>query len=350
MLNQQAFEAAHAEHWKTIEHILDVLESGKFWRKHTVNTENFPQLYATLCQHHAIATSRGYSHSLTNRLHSIIRRGHQQLYRYRGNWLQNTFTFIARGFPMAIRREWRLVSLAALLFFGPFFIMLIVCAYNPSITDLVLGSEQRQSMEAMYDPAERTFRPKGNEDSSSFYMFAFYIYNNVSIGFKMFAGGMLFGVGSALIAVFNGTVIGAVAGHLSGIGYGNTFWSFVPGHSAPELLGLVICGAAGLMLGRALISPGQRTRRLALLEEARSALPLVLGASCMIAFAAIIEAYWSPRDLALTIKISVGLMIWVLFLAYFIFAGRSSKGSAISNTQNRTHNHTLGHSQSRTQF
>ena len=235
------------------------------------------------------------------------------------------FRFIAVGFPRAVRNEWRVVSTAALLFFGPLLVMMAICAYNPDIADLVLGSEQRHSMERMYDPAERTFRPEGNEDSSAFYMFAIYIYNNVSIGFRMFASGILFGIGSVFIAVFNGIVIGSVAGHLSGIGYGSTFWSFVPGHSAPELLGLVICGAAGLMLGRAFISPGQRTRRLALLEEAQSALPLVIGASCMIAFAAVIEAYWSPRDSALALKIAVGLFIWILFLAYFLFAGRTRK-------------------------
>lgn len=334
MLNQKAFEAAHSDQWASLEEMLNVLESAKFWRKYRVDTNDFPELYATLCQHHAIATSRGYSNNLTTRLHSLIGRGHQQLYRYRGNWLQNIFTFIAGGFPRAVRREWRVVSLAALLFFGPLFAMLAICAYNPEITDLVLGSQQREAMEAMYDPAESTFRPEGHEDSSAFLMFAFYIQNNVSIGFRMFASGILFGIGSAFIAVYNGIVIGAVAGHLSGIGYGSTFWSFVPGHSAPELLGLVICGAAGLMLGRALISPGQRTRRLALLEEAQSAIPLVLGASCMIAFAAIIEAYWSPRDSSIAIKIAVGLAIWSLFLAYFLLAGRKKHNTKHSSTTN----------------
>ncbi len=324
MLNQQAFEAAHKKEWEQLEGMLDALESAKFWRRRKISTDEFPTLYAALCQHHAMANGRGYSHGLTSRLHHLIRRGHQQLYRYKGNWLQNFMSFVAGEFPRTLRREWRVVSLSALLFFGPFFIFMAICAYNPDVTDLILGSEQRRGMEHMYDPSTRDYRPEGHEDSSAFFMFAFYIYNNVSIGFRMFAGGVLFGIGSVFFALFNGVVIGAVAGHLTGIGYGSTFWSFVPGHSAPELLGIVICGAAGLMLGRSLISPGQRTRRLALVEEAKAALPLVMGASIMIAFAAVIEAYWSPRDLPLTIKVTVGLAIWVIFLAYFALAGRRS--------------------------
>ena len=79
------------------------------------------------------------------------------------------------------------------------------------------------------------------------------------------------------------------------------------------------------MLGRALVSPGQRTRRLALIEEAKASLPLVIGASLMITFAAVIEAYWSPRDLPLGLKIFVGLTVWALFIAYFAFAGRNKR-------------------------
>ena len=199
MLNQQAFEAANAADWQKLESMLDGLESAKFWRRRTLDTKEFPTLYAAVCQHHAIAIGRGYSHSLTTRLHAIIRRGHQQLYRYRGNWLQNTFAFAAGGFPRRLRREWQVVALSALLFFGPFFIFMAVCAIYPDITDLVLGSEQRRSMESMYDPAERSFRPSGHEDSGAFFMFAYYIFNNVSIGFRMFASGLLFGVGSIFL-------------------------------------------------------------------------------------------------------------------------------------------------------
>ena len=328
MLNQHSFEVTHNDEWEQLELMLDALESARFWRRRGLDTQSFPIRYAALCQHHAIATGRGYSHGLTSRLHTLIQRGHQQLYRYKGNWLRHFLELAVQGFPQSVRRERGIVFLAASLFFGPFFIFLILCAFNPDITDLVVGSEQRRAMETMYDPSQRAYRPEGHEDSSAFQMFGFYIYNNVSIGFRMFAGGILFGIGSVFFAVFNGMVIGAVAGHLTGIGYGTTFWSFVPGHSAPELLGIVLCGAAGLMLGRALISPGQRTRRLALVEEAKAALPIVIGASLMIALAAVIEAYWSPRDLPLGIKISIGVAVWLIFLTYFIFAGRQRSTNA----------------------
>ena len=92
-------------------------------------------------------------------------------------------------------------------------------------------------------------------------MLAFYIYNNVRIDFQCFAGGLLFGVGSIFFLVYNGLHIGAVAGHLTRVGYGETFWGFVAGHSSFELLGAVLAGAAGLRIGYALVAPGRAHAR-----------------------------------------------------------------------------------------
>src|SRR5690606_34190487 len=92
-----------------------------------------------------------------------------------------------------------------------------------------------------------------------------------------FGGGVLFGLGSVFFLVFNGLVIGTVAGHLTRIGYGETFWPFVSGHSAFELSAIVLAGAAGLRLGGALLAPGQRSRARALREEALDSAGLIWG-------------------------------------------------------------------------
>ncbi|MDR2625523.1 MAG: stage II sporulation protein M, partial [Zoogloeaceae bacterium] len=110
-------------------------------------------------------------------------------------------------------------------------------------------------------------------------MLMYYIGHNVQIDFQCFAGGILFGLGSVFYLVFNGLTLGMVAGHLTEVGYVNTFWGFVAGHSAPELIGAVLSGAAGLKIGYALIAPGRRRRREALTEAARDAVRLLYGAA-----------------------------------------------------------------------
>jgi uncharacterized membrane protein SpoIIM required for sporulation len=153
-------------------------------------------------------------------------------------------------------------------------------------------------------------------------MLGVYIRNNVHIDFQCFAGGIVFGLGSIFFLLYNGLFLGAVAGHLTRLGYGEAFWSFVAGHSSFELLGAILAGAAGLRIGYALVSPGPYSRGTALRAAARVAVRLLYGAAAMTACAAVVEAFWSPqRALPAELKYGVGIALWVLWLLYFALAG-----------------------------
>ncbi len=322
MLNQRAFEQQYEKDWARIEATLDSLESWRFSKKRVADNSDLPTLYAALCQQHALAQSRGYSHALTKRLHELITRAHHQLYQNRGHLLYRIIQFLGGGFARAVREQWKLLAISSALFFVTAFICGGFAAYSVDFADLFMGSKNRFALETMYDPARGSIREEGMEDDTNFYMFGFYIMNNISIDFRTFASGILFCVGTVFVLVFNGIQIGAAAGHLSAIGYNETFWGFVSGHSAPELIALCISGAAGLMLGMALIKPGRQTRRLALVRAAKKAVPIIVGAGLMTLLAAFIEAYWSSKELDLSIKISVGVLIWILHILYLCLAGR----------------------------
>ena len=111
------------------------------------------------------------------------------------------------------------------------------------------------------------------------------------------------------------------------MGYHDTFWPFVSGHSSLELTAIVICGAAGLMLGRGMIAPGCYSRPDAIRLRAKQALPLVMGAGLMLLGAAFIEAFWSANDLPNQIKYIFATLLWLLMILYFIFAGRAVRGA-----------------------
>jgi len=175
----------------------------------------------------------------------------------------------------------------------------------------------------MYDPAAKRLGMR--EADTNVAMFGFYIWNNVQIGFQTFAGGLIYGVGSAWFLAANGGVIGAVAGYLTEIGYTRTFWSFVAGHSSFELIAIVLSGAAGLRLGLALIAPGNASRKAALVAAAKPAVRVMYGAAIMFFVAAFVEAFWSPlTEVSYGVKIAAGVAGWVLLAAYFAFAGRAS--------------------------
>jgi len=313
-MKQMPFEAAHAREWDEFEAFLD--------KKKSFDPAEMPARFRRISQSLALAAERHYSADLVDRLNRLALRGHHALYANQRRESQQILDFVLAGFPRLVREEWRLVLAAALLFFGPLLLLIAVLQAFPDFVHYLLSPQQIASFHEMYDPANRRLGMR--EADTSMAMFGFYIWNNVRIGFQTFAGGLAAGVGSAYFLGANGVIIGAVAGYLTQVGYTETFWSFVAGHSSLELLAIVLSGAAGFKLGMAVIAPGNRSRKAALMAAARPAVRIMYGAAIMFFAAAFVEAFWSPiTELGFTTKIIVGTVGWVLLLAYFVFAGRS---------------------------
>ncbi|OGA58313.1 MAG: hypothetical protein A3G81_29305 [Betaproteobacteria bacterium RIFCSPLOWO2_12_FULL_65_14] len=313
-MKQTPFERAHAGEWDEFARFLD--------RAPSFDPAELPVRYRRLCQSLALAADRQYSPALVDRLNRLALRGHHALYQSRRRQSQRVWEFIVAGFPALVRSEWRLVAVAALLFFGPLAGLIAVLQLFPEFVHYLLTPEQIARFNEMYDPAARRIGVR--EADTSLLMFGFYIWNNVRIGFQTFAGGLLAGVGSVWFLAANGVVIGAVAGYLTEIGYSETFWSFVAGHSSLELLAIVLSGAAGLRLGLAVIAPGNRSRRAALVMAAKPAVRVMYGAALMFFAAAFVEAFWSPlTEVGFQVKIGAGIAGWVFMGIYFGLGGRA---------------------------
>jgi uncharacterized membrane protein SpoIIM required for sporulation len=312
-MKQSPFEQAHAHEWDEFEAFLE--------RKPSFDPAEMPARFRRLCQALALAAQRCYSTDLVDRLNRLALRGHHALYANRRREAQQALDFMLGGFPRLVRQEWRLVAAAAALFLGPLVGLTVLLQFFPDFVHYLLSPRQIANFHEMYDPANRRIGMR--EADTSLMMFGFYIWNNVRIGFQTFAGGMLAGVGTLFFLASNGVILGAVAGYLTQAGYNETFWSFVAGHSSLELLAIVLSGAAGFKLGLAVISPGNLSRKAALVAAARPAVRIMYGAAVMFVAAAFVEAFWSPlTEVGFEMKVIVGVTGWVILLAYFALGGR----------------------------
>ena len=324
-MKQEQFIHQYQAQWADVEAWLDYQAMPKKQRK--VLSEpalDFPKAYRQLCHQLALAQSRSYSPLLIGQLNQLVTRGHNCLYTSRLHFAHRFINFYLRELPQLVRREWQAVLLAGLVFFGSFFAILIAIQFEPDLVYSVVDGSQVAAMEDMYDPARTSRFGREREADSDIYMFGYYIKNNTGIGFQVFAGGLLYGLGSLFFLLFNGLVIGAVAGHLTQIGYIGTFWGFVAGHSAFELTAIMLAGAAGFKLAAALIMPGRKARLLALRDNAQDALSMVYGSATLFIMAAFVEAFWSSQTwIPLMVKYSVGITLWLLVIGYFTRLGRN---------------------------
>ncbi|KPG93564.1 MULTISPECIES: stage II sporulation protein M [Pseudomonas] len=320
-MKQSLFESRHKAEWERFALALERLERGK----QTSQVSGFPKAYRRLCQHLALAQERGYSSFLIDSLQQQALRGHQQLYRHRSRLGANLLSFILADFPRLVRSEWPFVLVAGLLFFGSLIGVGVLVHAFPELVYNLIPADQVREMQGMYDPvAGHLGRTTERAASEDWVMFGYYVMHNIGIAFQTFASGLLAGVGSAFFLFYNGLVIGAVAGHLSEIGFGQTFWPFVIGHGAFELSAIALAGAAGLKLGWALIAPGRLTRGEALRLAARKSVLLICGVMLFLLIAAFIEAYWSAKTTVTPLtKYAVGAALWALVAMYLLFAGRT---------------------------
>lgn len=320
---QQPFESERAPDWERYRALLRALEAPTRKRGPDPALHRFPRLYRRLCADYATARARHYSPGLIGDLHDLVRRGYRQLYRRRTDSWRSVLSFMARGFPITLRRHHGPFWLAVACFFLPMTIFGIACYQDPVLIHSVMAESQVADLESLYDPGNaKPGRGAERQADTDVMMFGFYILNNIGIGFRVFAGGLALGLGSVLILLLNGLHIGAAAGHLTRMEFGSTFWPFVSGHGPYELTAIAISGTAGLLLGKALIAPGNRTRLAALRANARDAVTLVAGAALMLTLAAVVEAFWSSGSAPAAVKVGVGALGWVLVVFYLTLAGR----------------------------
>jgi uncharacterized membrane protein SpoIIM required for sporulation len=323
-MNQSLFEHTYRDQWRQFRILIEAMEGEPGdTTAADIPIDEFPRRYRKLCNHYGLARTRHYSPALVDSLHNLVLRGHRQLYKKKTRPVWAAINFIARDFPSTLRQQLPAFWLAFALFYAPLSAVGIATYHNPVLLYSILSETQVATMESMYTPKNwKVGRTGAQRSETDFQMFGYYIRHNISIGFQTFAGGMVFGLGSVLTLIFNGLMIGGVAGYLSHPPYAQVFWQFVLGHGALELTAIVISGAGGLLLGYSLLRPGRYGRVDSLRLQAPVALKLVMGAAVMFLGAAFIEAFWSSFALPATIKYIFAGCNWTLVALYFIFAGR----------------------------
>lgn len=329
-MKQDRFIARHQAEWDWLQRWLD-LRAGKRDRSNDAALDDleFPRRYRRLCQHLAIARGRLYSPQLIAELAELTERGHQAMYKAPQPRWNRAARFLIAEFPHLVRSQSRYMLASLLLFALPLVITFWLMQERPELVYSIMEPAQVAEVEAMYDPRAE-HQKLGRSEGTDVKMFGFYVFNNVGIAFRTFASGALGCVGAVVVLFMNGLMIGSVAGHLQQIGYGDPFWRFVSGHSAPELIAIVIAGGAGLRIGMALLAPGRRTRREALIEAGLIGAKICLGVLVMLVFAAFVEAFWSsivwiPRS----VKFSVGGALWAIILLWLWRGGRGLDRKAV---------------------
>jgi uncharacterized membrane protein SpoIIM required for sporulation len=145
--------------------------------------------------------------------------------------------------------------------------------------------------------------------------------NNLQVTFQLFASGISVGIGTLLLLLYNGVMIGSAVGLFASKGVGHLIFAFVAPHGVLELFAICVAGGAALHIAAGILLPGALPRKEALVRRARRAIRLMAAVVILLLVAGSIEGFISPRVLPIGIKVAVSAATALLLTAY-LWAGQ----------------------------
>lgn len=256
----------------------------------------------------------GHLNQLTGRAYRLIyRAGHETK-------IWPTFvTLLTREIPAAFRKQRSSVVLAALAFLSGALFGCIAILVDPAngerlIPAMFFSESPRERVEKIERDEERI----DNVEKALVFGASLYTHN-IKVAFLAFSLGALTIVLGLLILFYNGVILGAVGTLYVLDGVSVFFVAWVGPHGALELPAIVFGGAAGLVVGRALLMPGQLSRGASLRRVLPSVWRMMIGTALILVLAGIIEgsfSQFSAKTIAYELKILVAAALFLGLLTY----------------------------------
>ena len=304
--------------WQRLEELLALLDRMTLRKLHREEVRELGRIYRRTASDLAIARAESRDPRLINYLNSLVIRAHGRIYRADAQGARRIRNFFAYDFPQTFRRTWRYTAVAFAVFWIFTAIAFFGTRHDPDFSEFAGISPYFREVVI----AHRThWWEKLNEANQvgSTQIFT----NNISVTFYAFAMGALLGVGTLYVMAFNGASVGAITALTYRAGFGNDLLlGFMISHGVIELSCIFIAGGAGLLIGTALLIPGDLSRADALKSRGIDAIKLIIGCVPLLVVAGIIEGFISPQPIPAAIKVAIGVLTGIALYSYLFLAGR----------------------------
>jgi uncharacterized membrane protein SpoIIM required for sporulation len=151
-------------------------------------------------------------------------------------------------------------------------------------------------------------------------LFGSYLFShNTRVGITSFATGMLAGIPTVVLQLYNGVILGALSAVFFRDPFPVDYLAWILPHGVPELIALCLCAAAGLMLGVATAAPGRRGRAEALRDAMRPVVLMLGIAAPLFGVAALTESFLRESALGTGVRLAVAgawIVATIAFLAW----------------------------------
>jgi len=317
----QAWLASRIETWKKLTPTLDGLERK---RNHTAaDASGAIEMYRSLGRDLSIARRILPASRVTRALEAHYARLHAIIYRKPHDWRATLRTLFREQIPAVVHElrapiQW--VSLLFALSAGGGW--LLISAY-PELISLLASEQMINGVEHGHLWTEGMLNVVPSSITS-----VGILSNNIVVSITAFALGVLFGLGTFYIIAMNGFMLGGIFAFTHQHGMAGELLKFVAAHGPVELSVICLSGAAGVLLGEALIRPAHATRRESFQHATARASRLLILCALLLVGCGFIEGYLSPDpDFPMLNRVVVGFGYWIVMVGALTGRLFGSKGA-----------------------
>lgn len=330
-MNAEQFVAAHRAEWGRLNELVgkaqnarlnaltddELHELGALYRRAAADLARVQTRYGT--------TSAGQE--LVRSLNDLVLRAHVQVFSAPPPQPLDGLAFVLYGFPATVRRQWRAILVAAVLMYLPALLAHCAVIENPALAqifvpDSAIKEVQARAQQKLITGWGGNTHFGGLLESPA--ISSFIMTNNIKVTLNAVAMGVTMGIGTALVLIFNGLMLGGLSGVAMNEHVNLLFWAVILPHGILELSAITIAGGAGLLLAHAIYAPGDLPRRDAIKIAGAEAGRLVVGVALLLVVAGTIEGFITPQPIPPLLKIAFSLLTALGLLLYLNLRPRHS--------------------------
>lgn len=326
-LRSDRFRLAREGEWRRLEEIVTRMERGQLRRIAVADLIALPALYRTAASSLAVARETSLDAATLAYLEALVQRAWFQVYGPRQGLVRWLRGFLFGGWSRAVRAVGLDMAIAlGVMLAGVLVGWLLVAGDEawyfrlvPSgLADTRVPGASREALLATLG----TEKSAGGLSAFAAQLFS----NNSAVCILAFALGFAFGIPSLMLLVHNMAMLGALLWLFAGEGLGLELVAWLSVHGTTELFGILLSGAAGLHIGRAMAFPGARGVLEAAAAAGRRSAVVMVGVVLMMIIAALLEAFARQLVGGTAERLAIGGAMLAFWLSYFFLYRPPARG------------------------
>lgn len=308
-LREEQFIRNNSNIWRELEELSTIVNKKGIKSLGSKDVKRFLHLFRQTSHHLAYARTHYKESTVIGYLNSLLGKCHSNIYAVRKVSPGEFIKYIIYGFPNALRENRWFVAASTAFFTLGFLIAFLLVSSNSQNAGIFLPAHMVEGVKS---------GAAGNGGQWNYPLMSSYIMvNNISVSLRAFVFGITFGLGTIYVLFSNGALLGALTSLIYMYGSPLKYWSLILPHGVIELTAIFISGAAGLMIAKYLLIPGELSRRHSLIYGAKKSASLILGVVLMLVIAGIIEGFYTPLNIAETTKLVFAGITGIALAIYF---------------------------------